>query len=117
VKNKVKSFEIYCCKLEKISFIKKSNHNRILGVYINMDEDRVKNEKENAKNIALNFLAELLAKIPEEICSTHKIGFGSRILTIKQLVSEVNNDTDEGKLIVKAINKYGFEMIKGEDKK
>lgn len=87
-----------------------------------MGEDQAKNEKENEKKIALNFLTELLAKIPPERRSNPEIGFGPKTLTIEQLVAEVEEGSDEGNLIIEAINemitKYGLdEMLKREAKK
>ena len=87
---------------------------------MSLDKDRTKKKKENEKKIALSFLAELVPKIQTEIKSTdksHKIGFGPKTLSIEQLVGEVEESTEEGKLIIEAINKYRLDLLKGKIEK
>ena len=70
-----------------------------------MDKDQTKIEKENERKFVLNFLEELLAKIPPERRSKSEIGFGPKTFSPEQLIKEVEAGTEEGNLITKAINK------------
>ena len=64
------------------------------------------------RKIAVQYLEELLTKIPEERRSNPEIGFGSKILTPEQFVNEAKAGTLEGNLIVRAISKHYQELTK-----
>ena len=74
------------------------------------NEDHTITDEE--RKIALQYLEELLTRIPLERRSNPEIGFGSKILTPDQFVNEAKAGTIEGNLIVRAISKHYQELIK-----
>jgi len=73
-----------------------------------MEEDQTRKERE--RKLALEFLEELIAKIPPEIRSNPEIGFGPKTFTPEQLLREIEAGTEEGNLIIEAINRHHLEF-------
>jgi hypothetical protein len=77
------------------------------------NEDHTITEEE--RKIAVQYLEELLTKIPLERRTNPEIGFGSKILTPDQFVDEAKAGTIEGNVIVRAISKH-YQELKKEDR-
>jgi|WetSurMetagenome_2_1015567.scaffolds.fasta_scaffold10607_3 hypothetical protein len=80
-----------------------------------MSENEDHTIKDEERKIALQYLEELLTKIPLERRSSPEIGFGSKILTPDQFVNEVKAGTIEGNLIVQAISEH-YQELKRKDR-
>ncbi len=67
-------------------------------------------DQQAEKELALKILKETLAKMEPTLISRPDIIIGLKIFTPQQLLEEVEKDSEEGKLIIDAINTYNREF-------
>jgi hypothetical protein len=69
-------------------------------------ENKNRIPSENEKQLALKYLKETVAKIPPTLIIQPEIIIGSKILTPDQIIRAMEVDSEEGNLIIAAINGY-----------
>jgi len=77
-------------------------------------EEAVKKEFEITKQLALAEVREWIEKIPEEERDKPAIVVATKVFTPRQLVKEVEEDTEYGRRLVQMLTKVRLELAKKE---
>ena len=79
------------------------------GIHTSVSKDRTKFEK---RKVALDYLTELVAKIPPERMSKSVIGVGEKTFSANELIEEIEKDSEEGNRFSDAIYALKLELLK-----